>query len=158
MTKHEFVELMKGDLKNEIKHMMFYLFASSTVQGLGRVELQEFLEESAKNEMEHVKQFTRFLIDLNGSTMLPKAGNDFEVKLDPKEILEYALHMEEEVLRNYTERLHHCDMLGGEDGTALRIFYEDQIMDSRTDANELRQMIAPYARTGLGGGYAQFHK
>lgn len=144
MTKYEFIQLMKDDLKNELKHMLFYLTSSSTVQGLGRVELQEFLEESAEDEMGHVKQFTRFLIDLGGSTVVPKTAHDFDVLTCPKDILKYALDMENEVLRNYSERLHHCDMLGGEDGTALRIFYEDQIMDSRTDANELRQMLASY--------------
>lgn len=141
MNKEEFVQLMKNDLRNELKHMLFYLVNSSTVQGFHRLELREFLEEAASGEMEHVKQFTRFLVDLGGYSEIPHPSITYPVLTSPVGILKFALEMENEVVKNYTERLADCDAFGGEDGVALRIFYEDQIMDSRTDANELRQMI-----------------
>lgn len=144
MNKQEMVGLMNADLANELKHMMFYLFSSFHVQGLHRLELHEFLQDAAKSEMAHVTEFAKFIIDLGG--IPTKTPNSFEVYIDPTEIISYAINMEDIVVANYSERLHHCDMLGDSDGTALRIFYEDQIIDSRTDANELRQLIAPTLR------------
>jgi bacterioferritin (cytochrome b1) len=140
MTKHDFVKLMNQDLKNELKHMFFYLYSSFSVHGLHRLELGKFLQNAAKSELEHVQEFAKFIVDLGGSP--EHVPNDFfPLYGDPKLILQSALDMENEVLKNYTERLHHTDMLGGEDGSALHIFYEDQIMDSRKDANELRQLL-----------------
>lgn len=141
MNKQEMIELMNGDLANELKHMMFYLFSSFHVRGINRIELQEFLQDAAKSEMGHVTEFAKFIIDLGGRPIT--SPNEFPILTQPFEILKYAIQIEDEVVKNYTERLAHCDLLGGVDGTSLRIFYEDQIMDSRTDANELRQIEMP---------------
>ncbi len=58
MTTDEMIELMNQDLKNEYKHMMFYLRSSVMVRGLHRQSIQGFLSGEATSEMGHVTQFS----------------------------------------------------------------------------------------------------
>ena len=59
----------------------------------------------------------------------------------PVAILRHALHMEEEVVRNYAERMDQASSLGGPDGKWVEAFLENQIIDSRTDADSIRRML-----------------
>ena len=93
----QFVNLMLQDLKNEKKHMMFYLTASATVSGLHREEHREYFKKEAANEMQHVSEFHDALlgldVDLVAATDLEFVP-DFLASYDLKELLEFALNME----------------------------------------------------------------
>lgn len=140
MTKTELIDLLNGDLKNEYMHMHFYLHSAVVVRGLHRAEIREFLLEEAASEMTHVKKFADLIVGLGGiPASLP---NPFPTDLTkPVRILKFALDMEETVVANYTARLGHAAELGGVDGKWVELFIEDQLVQSRTDADHIRQLL-----------------
>ena len=149
MLKNEnycnFVNLMLDDLKNERKHMLFYLTASSTVSGLHREEYRELFLKEAGEEMKHVHEFQDAILglgaDITASTQV-KEHNDYLVSYDVKELLEYALKMESEVVENYALRISvDLNLLDEPDKRWMEIFYESQIEKSRTDVDNLKMIL-----------------
>jgi len=142
MTKQEqLYSLLVSDLRNELTHLNFYLQSASLVQGLHAKEYKEFFTEEAKKELKHVQQFYDLLIGLNIEIThvpfyekLPKLNN-------PADIVKHALTLEEEVVSNYCERMHQAEALVNTDGDWISIFLESQIQDSRTDVDELKQIL-----------------
>ena len=60
----------------------------------------------------------------------------------PKDILSYALAMEDRVVENYAHRMAQVGTLGNlADAKWVEAFLENQIVDSRTDADNIRQML-----------------
>src|SRR5690349_11181780 len=104
MNKQWIIKLLLDDLKNEYKHMHFYIYSSCRVQGLHREEMSEFLYEAAQSEMNHIKEFSNIIIGLGDS---PHIENHLFVNAytDIKAILQYAIDMENEVVNNYTNRI-----------------------------------------------------
>lgn len=150
----ELVKLLIGDLANEYAHWHFYIQASTNVRGLHRQEISEFFKEQATSEMEHVEQFRRMIqgiITRRGlkSYDVPSEVAGFKKGLScPKELLEAALEMEDGVVRNYVERRAQAELLvSGDDpedsidATYVSLFLEDQILDSRSDADNIREML-----------------
>jgi bacterioferritin (cytochrome b1) len=154
ITKQDMISKLNLDVANEYKHMLVYLHFATTVEGLHRVELAEFWMEAARSEMDHVAEFSRVVLGLGGQpTRFPlgrlydneqgqvvSAGPSFPYMANAQEQVQFALAMEDEVVANYVQRLNDADALGGVDGTYVRLFIEDQILDSRTDADRLREM------------------
>jgi len=139
MTREEMVALLNADLRNEYKHMHFYLQSSFLIRGLHREELGEYLAEHAKSEFDHVQQFAKLIVGLGG---IPETNsNPFPNLTDPQAIFEYALQMEDEVVSNYVQRMKDAQALGGVDGAYVEIFLEDQILDSRGDADNIREIV-----------------
>ncbi len=139
MTKSEMIDLLNSDLSNEYKHMHFYLHSSFMIEGLHRAELGEFLREQSESEFQHVQQFAKMIVGLGG---IPTTTfKSFPTLTSPLEILRYALSMEREVLENYIVRQKQALELGGVDGAYIDNFFDEQILDSRSDADELKQLI-----------------
>lgn len=140
MTNTELIEMVQADLKNERKHMLFYLQAGVMVQGLHREEIGEFLLKEAASELKHVEEFSRLIVHLGG---VPDTEiNPFVSNLtDPAAILEYAARMEEEVAGIYAQRLRATHEMETPEVAAVHVFYEEQIADSWTTAKEIRQML-----------------
>lgn len=139
MTKEHLISLLNSDLVNEYKHMHFYLFSSFVVQGLHRQELAEFLYDSAKSEMEHIKEFSHVIIGMGGVPICPYRS--IPHLTNAKDILQYALDMENEVVSNYTQRIVDTNVLGGIEGKFIEIFLENQLLDSKNDAIHIEQML-----------------
>jgi bacterioferritin (cytochrome b1) len=149
MVKNEFygffVNKMLEDLKNEKKHMLFYLTAASTVSGLNREELREMFLEEAASEMKHVTEFQDALLGLGVElldTVHVKENNDYIVSYNAKELLVFALEMEEQVVENYAKRLlNDIPTLDVADRVWMEIFYEKQIEKSREDVDNYRMIL-----------------
>lgn len=146
MTLNEMIELLNNDLKNEWKHMNFYLYHAGVVTGLHCHEYKEFLLESAASEMKHVSAFSDLIVGLGGRPEY--VGNPFEMNAQycnhPQNVLEMALRMEEEVVENYVKRMQDASALMENDpvnGQWIEIFLENQIQDSRQDADHIKQML-----------------
>jgi bacterioferritin (cytochrome b1) len=134
------IENLKEDLKNERKHMLFYLTNASTVTGLARLEVKELLLEEAASEMKHVEEFQNLILGLGGQ--LDKFDyNYFDIFEDPVKILEYAYKMETEVVYNYTRRIKEAQELNDHNGLWVEIFLENQISKSREDADNIKQIL-----------------
>jgi rubrerythrin len=149
MVKNEFygffANKMLEDLKNEKKHMLFYLAAASTVCGLHRQEFRELFLEEAQSEMKHVLEFQDALLGLGVElldTVHVKENNDYLVSYNPKLLLEFALEMEEEVVKNYAERIKNdVPTLDDSDRAWMEIFYEKQIEKSREDVDNYKMIL-----------------
>ncbi len=141
MTIEELIEKLKKDLHNEWTHMTFYLQSASLVQGLHAKEYKEFLLEEASKEMGHVSEFSDMLVGLGSDTTNSPNQEKLPFLHNPKDILEHALALEEEVVSNYCQRMHEAESLGSVDGDWVHIFLEKQIEDSRKDVDELKQII-----------------
>lgn len=149
MVKNEyygyFANKMLEDLKNEKKHMLFYLTAASTVSGINRQEFRELFLEEAQSEMKHVLEFQDALLGLGVElldTVHVKENNDYLVSYNPKVLLEFALEMEEEVVKNYAERIKNdVPVLDDSDRAWMEIFYEKQIEKSREDVDNYRMIL-----------------
>lgn len=139
MNKKEIVDLLNNDLKNEWKHHCFYLHNAGNIIGLHAKEYKEWLLNQATSEMSHVSQFADLIVGLGGEP--GKEVNTFPSLKDPKEILTYAAEMEEEVVKNYVERIEQAESMGGVDGRWIVIFLESQIEDSRKDLDEIKQIL-----------------
>lgn len=153
MKIEDLIELLKGDLANEYAHWHFYMHASSAVRGLHRQEMSEFFSEQAASEMEHVEQFRKLiqgLITRRGlSIEVPSEVGDFKrPPHNPVELLQAALEMEDQVVENYVLRHSQAEQiaeagLGKDaiDATYVALFLEDQILDSRGDADNILEML-----------------
>jgi bacterioferritin (cytochrome b1) len=143
------IAMLQDDLKNERKHMLFYLQASVMIQGLHREELGELLVKESLDEHNHVTEFSRLIVQLGG---IPNQEvNPFPTDLTcPFEIFKYAQEMEQEVSTIYGKRLVHTDELaehGNSHAYYAHLFYEDQLQDSQKTALEFNQFIRPYLKT-----------
>lgn len=141
MNLETLIQNLKEDLKNERKHMLFYLTNASTVIGLSRFEIKEFLLEEAASEMKHVEQFQNLILGLNGE-INDCEHNHFDVFKDAGEILTYAYKMETEVVYNYTRRIKEAQLLNDSNGLWVEIFLETQIANSREDIDNIKQVLA----------------
>lgn len=133
------VEKLNQDLKNEWKHHCFYLHNASNIVGLHAKEYKEWLVEQAASEMQHVVQFADLIVGLGG--IPTKEVNEFPSLSDPREILEYAAKMEEEVINNYYQRIVAAEKVNNIDSYWVIIFLEKQMEDSRKDLDEIRQIL-----------------
>lgn len=140
MKLETIIENLKEDLKNERKHMLFYLTNASTITGLNRIEIKEFLLEEAASEMKHVEQFQNLILGLGGR-IDNSDYNYFDIFENPKDIIKYAFNMEMEVIHNYIKRIKEAQELDDHNSLWIEIFLEDQISHSREDADSMKQML-----------------
>lgn len=140
MKLETIIENLKEDLKNERKHMLFYLTNASTVTGLNRIEIKEFLLKEATSEMKHVEEFQDLILGLGGD-IKNFSHNFFDVFENPKDIIKYAYNMEMEVIHNYIKRIKETQELDDHNSLWIEIFLEKQIEHSREDADNMKQML-----------------
>lgn len=146
------LNLLNEDLSREYSHWNFYIHASTSVVGLHREEIAEFLLKQAEEEMKHIEEFKKLIYGIATRRRMdfdPIAESaDFAKNLKcPNSILLEALKMEDQVVAQYVQRIEDANLLqenGGEDkidGKFIELFLEDQIMDSRKDADNIRMML-----------------
>lgn len=140
-----FANMMLGDLKNERKHLLFYLTAASTVSGPHREEYKELFEKEAAGEMQHVLEFQNVLLGLGVDLAEAEetvTNYPYIVSYDLKELLEFALAMEKEVVSNYSNRLaENLGLLDDPEKRYIEIFYEDQIKKSQEDVDNYKMIL-----------------
>lgn len=153
MNIQELVGLLEGDLANEYAHWHFYMQANTSVRGLHRQEISEFFLEQATSEMKHVEEFRRLIQGLKTRRGIlgdvPSAVAPFRKDIThPQHLLEAALEMENQVVANYVLRHSQAEALADSgspddavDGTYIALFLEDQILDSRGDADNILEML-----------------
>ena len=142
----ELIDLLNEDLAREYSHLHFYLHASIVCRGLHREEFAEMFKGEASSEMEHVSQFGKLILGLGGLPGTTVA--EFATGItDPIRLVEEAMRMEKEVVANYVDRMDQAIQLqenGGDDrihGRYIEIFLEDQILHSRADVDNYREIL-----------------
>ena len=137
----EMTDLLQADLRNEYKHMNFYLYHSTSLVGLHAEEYKEIFAEEAKSEMAHIQQFSNLLWGLNVKPH--HYGSDIVLTTDVRTALEYAHKMESEVVDNYAKRLDQCaDLVDCTTRHWLEVFLEEQLMHSRQDVDRFARLLA----------------
>ncbi len=138
--------LLNEDLSREYSHMHFYLHASIVVRGLHREEYSEMFRGEATSEMTHVQQFAKLILGIGGTPNTGVATFRSDIT-DPIKLVEEAMRMEKEVVANYVDRMDQAIVLqenGGDDrihGRYIEIFLEDQILHSRSDVDNYREIL-----------------
>lgn len=144
MTNQQLIEMLQEDLRNERKHLAFYLQASTMISGLHREELREFLFEEAQGELKHVEQFSELIVHLGGVPGV--ASNAYRSDLShPLAILSYAVEMEQQVADIYAGRLRATHEMENAAVAYVHVFYEEQILDSQKTAWEVAKMVKEYS-------------
>ena len=152
MNIDQMLNLLNEDLSREYSHWNFYIHAGTSISGLHREEIGEFLLKQAQEEMKHIEEFKRLIygiitrrrLDFNVST---KSAGFVDNLKDPELILKEAHKIEDEVVSNYVQRIEDANALrqnGGEDkidGKFIELFLEDQIMHSRKEADNIAMML-----------------
>ena len=142
----QITEALNDDLSREYSHMHFYLHASIVVRGIHREEYSELFQGEAQSEMNHVSQFAKLILGLGGKPKADVAHFRTDIT-DPMELVEEAMRMEKEVVENYVTRMEEAVQLqenGGDDkihGRYIEIFLEDQVMHSREDIDNFREIL-----------------
>lgn len=140
MTLAEMLGLLNYDLRNEWKHLRFYLYHASAITGLHAEEYKEVFLKEAASEMTHVTEFSDLIWGLGGE---PTAdSNPFSMFTDVPGALAYAHMMEETVVKNYAERIRQAEALPEPDGRWITIFLEDQLAHSRQDVDRFKRLLA----------------
>jgi rubrerythrin len=143
-VNEKFMDFLYLDLRNERKHMMFYLTNASSIKGLDSIEYIEMFENEAKEEMSHVISFQDMIVGLGGDlNCLQAQGYErYEIFQIPYAALKYALEMEEEVVDNYVERIEMAANLENKTTAKwLEVFYEKQIEKSRADVDKYKRLL-----------------
>lgn len=146
MTLNEILENLNNDLRNEWKHMRFYLYHASAITGPHAEEYKEVFLKEAASEMTHVTEFSDLIWGLGGDPT--SASNDFPMFTDVLGALAYAKKMEEDVVRNYAERIRQAETLPDPIGRWLTIFLEEQINHSQRDVDRFKRLLTGLSRTG----------
>ncbi len=149
MTLNEFLINFNSDLKNEYKHMLFYVHAANVLLGMERLYLADKLKAHATSEMEHIYQFAHKVRAYGGMPFSGLDTNPFAVNyFNANAILNYALKMEKEVVANYHERHVQATQLWEDSGRKqyydFVIFLEEQIEHSQHDIDELVQILVVF--------------
>lgn len=146
ITLQEMIIALNEDLSREYSHMHYYLHASIVVRGLHREEYSEMFAAEATSEMTHVTQFAKLILGLGGTPKTNVASFRTDIT-DPVALVEEAMRMEKEVVENYVNRMDEAIQLQENDGDdrvhgrVIEIFLEDQILHSRQDVDNFREMI-----------------
>lgn len=139
MTTADIVTLLLDDLKNEWKHLRFYLYHASAITGPHAEEYKEVFLKEAASEMTHVTEFSDLIWGLGGEPT--PASNDFPMFTDVLGALGYALEMEQEVVKNYAERIRQAEALPNPVGRWITIFLEDQLAHSQRDVDRFKRLL-----------------
>ncbi len=145
MTNNDLITLLQSDLRNERKHLAFYMQAAVMVKGFHRKELREFFEEEAQGEFKHVMEFSEAIVHLGGLPIV--CTTPFPINLEtPGDLLTYASEMELEVSDIYASRLSELSSDNGDKTSIayLSVFYENQLEDSWKTSKEILQMIKTF--------------
>lgn len=136
MDNNKMVELLQADLAHEYLAMNFYLQCSFTVRGYRRGFLKGWLREQANEELGHATQIADKIASLGGvpTPVIPEAKG----LRDPIAILETALKYEQEVVKNFTQRVRDADALGD---VHLRMMLEEQLAESQGEAEEIQKLL-----------------
>ena len=141
MQINQIVSMLQEDLKNERKHMLFYLQAGVMVQGVHREELSEMFLKEAQDEHQHVVMFSRLIVQLGAIPNQEVASFPTDL-VCPLKIIQYARDMEQEVSEIYSKRMIETSNENrGSFESYVNLFYEDQLQDSQKTALELNQYI-----------------
>src|SRR5262249_14219152 len=109
ITRERLAELLNEDLSREYQAIIAYVVYSQVLKGPEYMNIADQLEAHAHDELEHALIISR-QIDYLGKmpSVTPKP---VRVSDKPKEMLRFDLENENETIRQYRDRVRHCEAL-----------------------------------------------
>jgi bacterioferritin len=110
ISREKLIELLNDDLAREYQAIIAYVIYSQAIKGAAYMSIAKELEIHAGEELQHALTIAKQVDYLGGVPInTPK-----EVKLSQsaEEMLRFDLENENETVRNYRERVRHCEALG----------------------------------------------
>ncbi len=135
ITKAKLIEHLDQDLGRELQAILLYLWCRSMAFGIRGHEVREILEPEIHAEIKHVEFLADKIIAFGGTPSFSVPPWKRPTSL--REMLEYALSIEKEAVKAYTERVDEASELGE---TALQVKLEELITDE-TEHMELLQRL-----------------
>jgi bacterioferritin len=135
ITKQKLIEKLDQDLGRELQAILLYLWIRSMAFGIRGHELREILEPEIHGEIKHVEFLADKIIAFGGTPSF--SVPPWKRPTNLREMLEYALQIERDAVKAYTERVDEASELGE---TALQVKLEELITDE-TEHMELLQRL-----------------
>lgn len=143
MTQQDMVTILNDILRHERKHFMFYQHATYMTRTVMRLILNPFWEKEMQGELEHMKLFADKIVALGGVPTLEYHEFPTTVFDNPMHTLQYAAHMEQEVLTLYHTVYPKAQEYADEHGDmSIALLLEENIEDSTADLEEIKKLIA----------------
>ena len=110
ITRDQLADLLNEDLAREYQAIIAYVVYSQVLKGAEYMNIAAELETHALEELQHALIVSR-QIDYLGRmpTVTPLEVRTSE---NPREMLQFDLEAENETVRQYTERVRQCEVLG----------------------------------------------
>ena len=135
-SKPRLIEHLDQDLSRELKAVMLYLWCHAMAFGIRGHELRGILAPEIPLEIGHAQFIADKIISFGGTPSFTVP--EFNRPTTLRDMLEYALEIEREAVRAYTERVDEASELGE---TALQVKLEELITEE-TEHLELLQRLA----------------
>lgn len=136
MTKEEFIELLNGDIRHEIKAALTYLHQHATAKGMRGQILREILAPEIPGELQHAVQLADKVVALGGTPDLSVGA--IEAQESVEDMIRYDLKLEEEAVANYTTRAQQADEIGE---VGLKVLLEN-LAAEESDHRDMLERLA----------------
>ncbi|MGB9068281.1 MAG: ferritin-like domain-containing protein [Candidatus Acidiferrales bacterium] len=109
MTREKLIEFLNQDLEREYQAIISYVVYSQVLKGAEYMNIAGELEKHAAEELGHALIISNQIDYLGGMPAVkPKAVRTSE---KAREMLQFDLENETDTIRNYRERISHCEQL-----------------------------------------------
>jgi bacterioferritin len=109
ITREKLIEFLNEDLAREYQAIISYVVYSQVLKGAEYMNIAAELEKHATEELSHALIISNQIDYLGGMPAVhPKAVRTSE---KAKEMLQFDLENETETIRNYRDRIFHCEQL-----------------------------------------------
>jgi bacterioferritin len=109
ITREKLIEFLNQDLEREYQAIISYVVYSQVLKGPEYMNIAGELEKHAAEELNHALIISNQIDYLGGMPAAkPKAVRTSE---KAREMLQFDLENETETIRNYRERISHCEQL-----------------------------------------------
>ncbi len=109
ITRNDLIRLLNEDLSREYQAIISYVVYSQVLKGAEYMNIAAELEKHATEELAHALIVSEQIDYLGGMpSVTPKPVKTSE---DARQMLKFDLDNEEETIRNYRERVKHCEQL-----------------------------------------------
>ncbi|HMN29702.1 MAG TPA: ferritin-like domain-containing protein [Caldilineaceae bacterium] len=110
ISREKLIELLNDDLAREYQAIIAYVIYSQAIKGAAYMSIANELEIHAGEELQHALTIAKQVDYLGGvPTNTPK---EMKLSQNAEEMLRFDLENENETVRNYRERVRHCEALG----------------------------------------------
>jgi bacterioferritin len=110
VSREQLIAALNEDLAREYQAIIAYVVYSQVLKGAEYMSIATELEKHAAEELAHALILSKQIDYLGGMpTVTPKPVKTSE---DAREMLLFDLENENETIRNYRERVRHCEAVG----------------------------------------------